>query len=169
MTESLSHIVVGEIGAEAVIVDAVAAAANITLWSPVIREAAGSGEDLPRVNTTATLNSAAFGVVVSPLRDATNNYASLAIGDLLKVCVFGRCKVRVDGSGANIAIGDGLVTSTTAGRAVKVDYSSADNTVGNINTAILALGAIFAKAEKASVAVNDIIPCFVKGSRGNTA
>ena len=64
-TESLSYIKEGVIGKEAVVIDAVAASANIVIWSPVILSAAGSNEDLPRADTTATVaNPLVFGVAV---------------------------------------------------------------------------------------------------------
>lgn len=167
MSESMAHIVEGAIGKEAVLIDAIAAGA-IGMWAPVVLAAAGSGEDLPRVQeTTIGSNVAVFGVAVGPKR--TTGKAADAVGDLVKVCIYGRCKVKVDGATVNIAIGDSLVTSTVTGVAVKADFSSADNTVGNINAAIKALAAVFAVALKASTANGDIIPCFVKKVAGDTA
>jgi len=165
MSESLTHIVEGAIGKEGVLIDCVAGGA-IDLWAPVILAAAGTGEDLPRVTTTTTANDPkVFGVAVSK---KDSGKAADAAGEIIKVCIWGRTKVKVDGT-VNIAIGDCLVTTTTAGKAGKGDYTSADNTVGNINAAILALAAVFAVALKASTADGDIIPCFVKGARGTSA
>lgn len=167
MTESMTAIVEGPIGTEGIVIDAVAAGA-IDLWAPVVYAAAGSGEDLPRVNTTTTGSDVkVHGVVVGP--KLASGKAADAAGDKVNIVVFGRCKLKVLGKTVNIAIGDGLVTSTTAGKAVKVDYSAADNLVATVNAAIKALAAVFAKALKASTADDDIIPVFVRQTAGDTA
>ena len=64
-TESLAHIKEGTIGADAKVIDMIANSANIPLWSPVILVAAGTGEDLPRCDTTATANNPlVYGVAI---------------------------------------------------------------------------------------------------------
>jgi len=102
-----------------------------------------------------------------PLRDAINGYAATALGEVVQVCVFGRCKVKVDGS-VNISIGDSLVTHAADGIAEKADFQSADNTVALLNAAIKQLAAVFAIALKASTADEDIIPCFVNKVAGDS-
>ena len=67
-TEYRSEVIEGALGTEAIEVQAIASEA-ITMWSPVILAAAGSGEDLPRVATTATVaDPLVYGVVVDRKR-----------------------------------------------------------------------------------------------------
>jgi hypothetical protein len=140
-TELVPKIFEGPIGKEAVVVEAIAAGA-IPLWSPVVLTSPGTGEDLPRVTTVNGLTGHVFGVAVGP-KLASGNAADAA-GDKVYVCVFGWCKVKVDGNAANIAIGDYLISHAT-GVAQKA----------------AATGFPFAIAGAASTADGDIIPCFV--------
>jgi len=158
LTESMTAIVEGPIGTEAVVLDAVAAGA-IDLWHPVILVAAGSGEDLPRVNATSSANDPlAYGVVVGP--KLASGKAADAAGDKVNIVRLGRCKCVVDGNSVNIAIGDALVTATS-GHGVKVDLT------GTVNAALLQkLLAVFATALKASTADGDTIPVDVRAAGG---
>ena len=54
-----------------------------------------------------------------PLVDSANGYVADAVGEVVQVCVLGRCKLKVDGTD-NIAIGDALVTHAAAGFAQKL-------------------------------------------------
>lgn len=165
LTESMPHIVEGPIGTEAIVIDGVAAGA-IDLWSPVILTAAGTGEDLPRVNTTTTAKDPlTYGVVVGP--KLASGRAADAAGDKVNIVRRGRAKVKVNGKTTNIAIGDGLHTTTTAGIAVKAafDVTATVNQV-NVNKAIRDAIAVFAVALKASTADADIIPADVRPNCG---
>lgn len=159
MTESLTHIVEGPIGTEAIVIDAVAAGA-IDLWHPVILAAAGTGEDLPRVNVTATANDPlVYGVVVGP--KLASGKAADAAGNKVNIVRLGRCKCVVDGKTVNIAIGDALVTIVTTGHGAKIDLT------GTVNAALLQkLLAVFATALKASTADGDTIPVDVRAAGG---
>jgi hypothetical protein len=139
--ELLPKIFEGPVGPESQVVDKIAAGA-IDLWSPVILVAPGTGEDLARVNTTTTANNVlCYGVVVGPIR--ASGKAADAAGDKVNVCVFGRCKVKVN---AALAVGAMIATTTTAGKA---------------GAATPAIGAVIGKLEAASGADGDIVPCFV--------
>ena len=139
--ELLPKIFEGPVGPESQVVDKIAAGA-IDLWSPVILVAPGTGEDLARVQATATANSTAvYGVVVGPIR--ASGKAADAAGDKVNVCIFGRCKVKVN---AALAVGAMIATSTTAGKA---------------GAATPAIGAVLGKLEAASGADGDIVPMFV--------
>ncbi len=140
-TDFLDKIVEGPTGTEAVIVPAVAAGA-INLWAPVILAAAGTGEDLPRVDNVAGITNKVYGVVVGPV--LASGKAADAAGDKVNVCVQGWCKVKVDGAAANIAIGDPLI-SHASGLAQKVATT----------------GYPFALAGHASTVDGDVIPAFV--------
>jgi hypothetical protein len=139
--ELISKIVEGGIDTTCSIKDYVAAGA-IDLWSPVIIVAKGTGEDIARVNTTATANNIlCFGVVVGPVR--ASGKAADAAGDKVLVCTFGPCKVKVNGA---LAVGALVATSTTAGSA---------------GAATPAIGAVLGKLLDASGAAGDIVPMFV--------
>lgn len=53
-TESLSHITEGALGSEGIVIESIADEADIPIWGPVIMVAAGTGEDLPRVEPIDT-------------------------------------------------------------------------------------------------------------------
>ena len=156
MTDKAAGLFDGPAGSEALVVNAVAAAA-LKIGCPVTLSAAGTGELFPRVTTDTTGTAFIFGVVVGGSDNGiwvdgttTNDgSAALAAGTTVKVCTKGRCKVRVDGStggtNSNIALGDPLSTSGTANiaqRAVASDY-------------------IFARALQTSTAFTDAILCEV--------
>jgi hypothetical protein len=148
-----------------VVVSAVASSANIIMFGVVVQTAKGTGEDLPRVGMTTTANDVAYGIAVNPL--AAAGIAAVSIGDTLEVCIWGLCKLKVNGNSDNIELNDGLVTSTTAGIAVlaAIDVGGTPDQA-SINAAIQQLANIFAKACEASAADNDFIPVRVYGSKG---
>jgi len=140
-TESLPKIVEGPIDADARIVSMIASGA-IDMWSPVVLAAAGSGEDMPRIDTVNALTGKVYGVVVGPVK--ASGKAADAAGDKVNVCIGGWCKCKVDGNAANIAVGDYLISHAT-GVAQKA----------------AATGYPFAMAGAASTADGDIIPVCV--------
>ena len=170
MAEFRSEVVRGPIDHNAIIEVYISDEA-IPMWSPVIAVAPGTGEDLCRIEPINSASSVdVIGVAVGGEQgDETTSNAASAAGKKVRVVTYGKAKCKVNGNSVNIAIGDGLVTTTTDGRAVKVDYSSADNAAGNVNAAIKALGAVFAKALQTSTADADIIAVFVRQSVGDTA
>ena len=84
--------------------------------------APGAGTQLPRVEPIdASITEVIYGVCVGGDQNGTYGGASEIAGeagDSVKICVNGRCKVRVDGSGTPIVIGSPLSASTTDGVAV---------------------------------------------------
>lgn len=142
-TDFLPSIVEGPIGSEGIVVSMIAAAA-IELYAPIILTAAGTGEDLPRVTNVGGITDKVKGVIVGPV--LASGKAADAAGDKVNVCIFGWCKLRVDGNAVNIAIND-LLISHAAGYAQKA----------------AATGYPFALAGHASTVDGDIIPAFVVG------
>ena len=147
MTDLYPGLFDGAIDERAYVVNAIADE-TITIGSPVKLVAPGSGEQLPRVEPTdAGIDEVIYGICVGG--DANGTYggtseiAGLA-GDSVKICVNGRCKARVDGSGTPIAIGSPLSADTTDGVAV----------IG------VATAHIFARAQQASTST-DFIAVFV--------
>lgn len=108
----------------------------------------------------------------SPLDDAVNGYANVSAYQVIQVCVYGRCKCKVDGAVDNIAIGDALAPHATGiARLVAIDVALGlgGGTAWNSAKAIAAfnqMASIFAKALYASTADADIIPVFVKTPLG---
>ncbi len=147
MTDLYPGLFDGAIDERAYVVNAIADE-QITIGSPVLLVAPGSGENLPRVEPTdASIADVIYGVCVGG--DANGTYGGSSeiageAGDSVKICVNGRCKVRVDGSGTPIAIGSPLSSSTTDGVAV----------IG------IATAHIFARAQQVSSST-DFIACFV--------
>jgi len=80
----MDKIVEGPISEDAVVVPAVAAGA-IEMWAPVILAAAGSGEDLPRVDNVAGITNKVYGVVVGTPK--ASGKAADAAGDKVNVQV----------------------------------------------------------------------------------
>src|SRR5579884_3553198 len=120
MTESFTNVKEGAI-TKGAIVESFIAAGLIPMWSPVVTAAAGTNENLPRVQTTTTAGDTThIGVAVGPKR-STGNAADSA-GQSVDVVVFGICKCTVDGSSDNIAIADMLQTKSAAGVAIKCDH-----------------------------------------------
>ncbi len=106
----------GAAGAEALVINAIADEA-LKIGSPVTIIAAGSGEKLPRVAHPAAKTDAIIGVVVGGDNNGifvdgttTNDGdAAAAAGETVRVCIYGRCKVRVDGAGTAVAAGVSLL------------------------------------------------------------
>lgn len=158
-----SNVTTGPLDSDAIVEAFLAEEANILLWSPVALVAAGSGEYIARTGpTSSAADPKVIGVVVGPLRDAQNLYASLAAGDPIQVCTRGKCKVRVDGTDA-IAVGDALISHAADYYAMLMagDFGT---TVSQAKVQELMSG--FAIALYASTVDGDIIPCFVYGARG---
>ena len=100
-----------------------------------------------------------------PLRSITA--CALAAGELIQVCVFGRCKCKVDGiTPAGIDIGDSLVTHNAAGIAQLAALACGGDTAADVDAVLQKLMAIFARALRASAADLDIIPVFVQPALG---
>lgn len=146
----------GAAGAEALVVNFTASEA-IEIGACVGTAAAGTGELQARVQPISTLGAHSVGVVVggdangiwSDGTVANDGDAASAAGETVKVCVFGRCKIRVNGStgGANsaIAIGDPITASAT-------DEIAQKPAAGNF---------VIARALQATSAASDAILCFV--------
>lgn len=151
--DAIAHIVEGTISPDAVVEEFVSGEASIPLWMPVIISAAATQTTQASVTTTATANDPlVIGVAVGGANmDAENGYANKEAGDLVLVCVFGPCKMYVDGGTTDIALGDGLATVVTTGYGIKGTYAE--------------LEAVFAMALMAADEAGDIIEVFV-GKRG---
>ena len=128
----------GAVDAEAYVINAIADE-QITIGSPVILVAPGTGENLPRVEPTATLTDFVYGIVVGG--DLNGTYG----GDVVKVCVNGRCKARVDGSGTPVVLGSPLGASTTDGVAIVAAATTP----------------VFGRAQQPSTVATDFIVVFV--------
>jgi len=147
MTDLYPGLFDGAIDERAYVINAIADE-QITIGSPVILVAPGAGELLPRVEPIAVQGSRIYGVCVGGDLNGTYGGASeiaAEAGDAVKICVNGRCKVRVDGVISAIAIGDPLTASGTDG--VAEEAVAADFT--------------FATAQQPSTASTDFIACFV--------
>jgi hypothetical protein len=120
MTDKYSGLFDGAIDERAYVINAIADE-SITIGSPVTVVTPATGELLPRVEPIAVITAYIHGVCVGGDQNGTyggtSEVAGLA-GDAVKVCINGRCKVRVDGSGTPIIIGSPLSASTTDGVAV---------------------------------------------------
>ena len=169
-TEFLSHVKVGGLGNETVLIDCISDE-FIEMWSPVIYVTKGTGEDLPRVEPNGVVASATVaGVACGPLREnpsATYTYGRCAdaAGQPVQVATFGRVKCKVDGTDG-IDISDGLVTHDADGVAqlAAVDVVTANNT--ELQLLFQHIAAVFAKALEASTADLDVIPVFVTQAIG---
>lgn len=145
----------GPVGDDAITVNYTASAA-LLIGAPVVGATTGTGELLPRLATDTTGTAFVIGVTVSGVADgvwvdgltANDGQVASAAGDSVRVCTFGRCKVRVDGStggaNSNIAVGDPLScgAASIAQRAVASDY-------------------VFARALQTSSVSTDAIACCV--------
>ena len=146
MTDLYTGLFDGAVDERAYVINATADE-QITIGSPVTIVAPGTGEVLPRVEPIDSITAYIHGVVVGGDLNGTYGGTSEIVaeaGDTVKVCVNGRCKVRVDGSGTPILIGSPLSAHTVDGVAV----------IG------VATAHIFARAEQASSST-DFIVCFV--------
>lgn len=121
----------------------------ISVGSPVIYVAAGTGELHPRVEPNDSQGANAAGVVVGGDNQGTyggsDENAASAAGESVKLVTRGRCKVRVNGSDATIAVGDPLTLDNVDGMAEKAGAS--DN--------------VFGRAMQGSTAYGDYILCHV--------
>jgi len=115
------------------------------------------------------LTRSSRGTCGCPLRDESNNYCNTAAGQIIKVCVWGLTKVRVDGNSDNIAVGDALVTHDAKGYAqlAAIDPNSSYDQTNMQGCFDQALG-VFATALQASDTDGDIILCFVGGKGTRT-
>lgn len=146
MADLIGGIFDGAAGAEALVVNAIANEA-IKIGSPVVYVAPASGEIFPRVAHPAAATDEIIGVVVGGDNNGiwvdgttTNDGdAAAAAGEVVKVCIFGRCKVRVKADATNTVAGatpltyqaDGfadaaLVTDYTFGVALTAATGAAD-------------------------------------------
>ena len=115
----------GEAGAEAVVINAIANEA-LKIGSPVQWVDAASGEKMPRVAHPTAATVPVIGVVVGGdnngiYKDGTTTNdgdAAAAAGEVVRVCTFGRCKVRVNGSGTAVAAGVSQLAYSADGIAV---------------------------------------------------
>ncbi|KKN37574.1 hypothetical protein LCGC14_0762140 [marine sediment metagenome] len=147
MTDKYFGLFDGAIDERAYVINAIADE-QITIGSPVTVVAPAVGELLPRVEPTDSITAYIHGVCVGG--DSNGTYGGSSeiageAGDAVKVCINGRCKVRVDGSGTPVAIGSQLGPQATDGVAVvAVTTNSA-----------------FARALQTSTASTDFIACSV--------
>lgn len=152
MADKAGGIFDGAAGAEALVINATANEA-LKIGSPVIYVTAAAGEIFPRVAHPAANTEAMIGVVVGGDNNGiwddgtlTNDgEAAAAAGEVVKVCISGRCKVRVDGAVAAIVINDKLEGADADGVARKAQLT----------------GFAFAIALQASTADTDAILCQV--------
>lgn len=156
MADNYPGIFDGAAGPEALVINAIADEA-IEIGAPVIYVAAGTGELSPRVEPNGVEETSVAGVVVggdangiwSDGTVANDGNAADAAGDTVKLCIYGRCKVRVDGStggaNSNIAVGDPLSLSST------------DEVAQRAQTGFT----IFGRALQASTGSTDAILCMV--------
>jgi hypothetical protein len=146
MTDLHPGVYDGPVGAEAIVINAIADE-SITIGSPVIIVAAATGELLPRVEPSASQGADAFGVCVGGDDNGTyggsSEVAASAAGETVKVCIFGRCKVRVNGSTGAIALGANLTIDAVDGIA---EVAAASDIV-------------FGRALQASTGASDFIAC----------
>lgn len=165
-TDFLARHTVGALDDEAVVELWIVSSADLPMWAPIALAAAGSGEYVARVTTTASANDeTVIGVSVGPLRDAENLYASTAAGEGVHVCTFGKCKLKVDGNADNIAVGDALVTHAAAGVAQLMDADDGASWA-DVTAQIGKIQAGMAMALYASTVDLDIIAVHVHGARG---
>jgi len=147
MTDNYPGLFDGAVDERAYVINAIADE-QITIGSPVILVAPASGERLPRVEPFNTQGAKANGVAVGGSRNGIYGGASEVVaeaGESVKVCVQGRCKVRVKGDVTPVVINSPLTISATDGLA----------------EVALASDEVFARAEQATTSANDFIVCFV--------
>jgi len=152
MADKAAGIFDGGAGAEAIEINAIANEA-LKIGSPVALLAAASGEIFARVAHPAAKTNVIIGVVTGGDNNGiwvdgttTNDgNAAAAAGEVVKVCIFGRCKVRVDGNVSNIAVGEQL-SFDADGFARETEATSFT----------------FGVAQQASTADGDAILCYVQ-------
>jgi len=151
MADLIGGIFDGAAGAEALVVNAIANEA-IKIGSPVVYVAPASGEIFPRVAHPAAATDEIIGVVVGGDNNGiwvdgtvvNDGEAAAAAGEVVKVCIFGRCKVRVKADGVNIVAGANPLTYLSDGiadSALVTDYTFgvALTTTSGVEDAILCL------------------------------
>ncbi len=150
MTDLYPGIYDGAVDEAATVINAIADE-SITIGSPVIYVAAATGELAPRVEPNATQGARAYGVCVGGQDNGTyggsSEVAASAAGEAVKICISGRCKVRVNGSTSAISIGSKLTIDAVDG--IAEIASSADE--------------VFGRALQASTGASDFILCMVDG------
>jgi len=120
----------------------------ITIYSPVIYVAPGTGELSSRVEPSAVQGGNATNVPAGIVVDgqnrgfagASDENSAAAAGEAVVVCTGGRCKLRVNGTSA-IVVGDPLTFDTVDGIAEKA----------------LAVDYVIARAKQASTGASDFI------------
>jgi hypothetical protein len=147
MTDKFPGLFDGAVDEAAYVINAIADE-QITIGSPVVVVAPGTGEVLPRVEPIDTQGAKIYGVVVGG--DLNGQYGGTSevvaeAGDAVKVCVHGRCKARVDGVIGAIAIDSPLTASSTDG----------------VAELAVAADEVFARAQQPSTASTDFIVVFV--------
>lgn len=147
MTDNHKGLFDGGAGAEAIVISAIADEA-IKIGSIVSWIIAGTGERFARVAHPSAATVPMCGVVVGGSANgiwvdgvlANDGNAAAAAGDTVKVCVYGRCKIRVEGT-TDVAINDPLtyVSDGVAETAVATNYviARAMEAGADPNTAIL--------------------------------
>jgi len=148
MTDLYPGVYDGAVDEAATVINAIADE-SITIGSPVILVAAGTGELAPRVEPNASQGAWAYGVCVGGQDNGTyggsSEVAASAAGESVKICTKGRCKVRVNGSTGSIAIGAKLTIDAVDGIA---EVAAASDEV-------------FGRALQASTGASDFILCDV--------
>jgi len=133
MADLIGGIFDGAAGAEAIVVNAIANEA-LAIGSPVVYVVAAAGEIFPRVAHPAGATDEIIGVVVGGDNNGiwvdgtlTNDGdAAAAAGEVVKVCIFGRCKVRVKADVTNLVAGETPLTYLSDGiadAAIATDYT----------------------------------------------
>lgn len=132
MTDLATGLFDGASGTEAIVINAIANEA-LKIGSPVVFVAAAAGEVFPRVAHPANAQDEIVGVCVGGdnngiWKDGTlvnDGDAAAAAGETVKVCIFGRCKVRVKADGTSIVAGATPLTYLSDGiadAALVTDY-----------------------------------------------
>lgn len=112
MADLASGLFDGASGAEALVINAIANEA-LKIGSPVQYVDAAAGEIFPRVAHPTASTVPVIGVVVGGDNNGiwvdgttvNDGEAAAAAGETVKVCIYGRCKVRVDGNAAAVVAG----------------------------------------------------------------
>ncbi len=153
MVDKAAGIFDGGAGAEAIEINLIANEA-MKIGSPCQLFDAGTGEIMPRAGHPTSNVVPVVGVVTGGDNNgiwvdgvlATDGLAAAAAGEVVKVCIFGRCKVRVDGdTGAAVVAGVSRLAYVSDGLA---------------DVALVAENA-FAVAGQDSAGAADAIICFV--------
>ncbi len=153
MADKAAGIFDGGAGAEAIEINMIANEA-MKIGSPVQAFDAGSGEIFPRAAHPSSNLVPVIGVVTGGDNNGiwvdgtvTNDgLAAAAAGEVVKVCIFGRCKVRVDGDTAGAVVAG-------VSRLAYVSDGLADVALATENA--------FAVAGQDATAAFDAIICFV--------